>query len=317
VLGARLLLVAAVVVWGSTFVATRICLAHLDPVTLVGLRFAIGLPLLGALVLGRRTRLAFGRREMPWLAAGMAIFGLHFLIQVAGLQYTTASRTGWIIAITPLVIAVLASRWLGESTGPRLWTGIAIATVGLLLLVSNGSVRGLGGLRGLGDALVLVSTATWALYTLATRDLSRARDPLAVSFYVTLPLALIGVAVVVPSAARATLPALPGPALAALLFLGTLGTLAQWFWQIGIARIGAARAGVFLYLEPLVTTALAVPLLGERLGPVALAGGVLVLLGVGWAERRPAQRPGPAATTRSSPSSSTSAVPNPRSPGRT
>jgi drug/metabolite transporter (DMT)-like permease len=285
-LTARLLLLAAVVIWGSTFVATRICLEHFHPVAIVGWRFAIGIPLLAGLVLKRRTRLDFGRRELPRLALSAAIFAGHFLLQAVALQHTTASRTGWIIAVTPLVLAVLAAGWLGERTRPRLWLGIATATLGLLLLVSEGNLRSLGGIRGLGDLLVLISTFTWAFYTLATRDLSRSRDPLAVAFVVSLAAALAGLALALPRFGLAQGSAISWWSIAALLFLGLPGTLAQWFWQIGIARIGAARAGMFLYLEPLVTTALAVPLLGERLGLAALAGGVLVLAGVGWAERR-------------------------------
>jgi SAM-dependent methyltransferase len=69
--------------------------------------------------------------------------------------------------------------------------------------------------------------------------------------------------------------------LAALLYLAVAGTaLGQWFWQEGVARVGAARAGLFLYLEPLATAALAIPFLGESFGPVMALGGVLVLMGV-------------------------------------
>ncbi|MCP4544717.1 MAG: EamA family transporter, partial [Chloroflexi bacterium] len=62
--------------------------------------------------------------------------------------------------------------------------------------------------------------------------------------------------------------------------------VAHWFWQEGVAKLGAAKAGIFLYLEPLSTTALAVPLLGEHFGFFTAAGGLLVLAGVFWAERR-------------------------------
>jgi drug/metabolite transporter (DMT)-like permease len=72
----------------------------------------------------------------------------------------------------------------------------------------------------------------------------------------------------------------------ALGFLGLAGVaLAQWFWQRGVAKLGAARAGLFLYLEPLSTTALAVPLLGEPFGAARALGGALVVLGVFLARR--------------------------------
>jgi drug/metabolite transporter (DMT)-like permease len=71
-----------------------------------------------------------------------------------------------------------------------------------------------------------------------------------------------------------------------LLFLAIPGTLAQWLWQIGVARLGASRAGLFLYIEPLATTVLAVPLLGESFTAFTAIGGSLVILGVWVAQRR-------------------------------
>lgn len=74
---------------------------------------------------------------------------------------------------------------------------------------------------------------------------------------------------------------LPAELIGALVFLGLGGVaIAQWFWQVGVARLGAAKAGLFLYLEPLATTGLAVPFLGESFGAAAALGGALVLAGV-------------------------------------
>ena len=74
-------------------------------------------------------------------------------------------------------------------------------------------------------------------------------------------------------------------ALVALLFLGVLGTAAQWGWQEGVARLGAAKAGLFLYLKPVATTVLAIPLLGESYGTATAVGGLMILAGVWWAQR--------------------------------
>jgi drug/metabolite transporter (DMT)-like permease len=72
-----------------------------------------------------------------------------------------------------------------------------------------------------------------------------------------------------------------------MLYLGLISlAIAHWFWQEGVARVGAARAGLFLYLEPLATTALAVPLLHEQFGAFAVIGGIMVLGGVYWSQRR-------------------------------
>jgi drug/metabolite transporter (DMT)-like permease len=82
---------------------------------------------------------------------------------------------------------------------------------------------------------------------------------------------------------------LPTDAVVSLLWLAVMGTaLAHWFWQDGVAKIGAAKAGVFLYLEPIATTAVAVPYLHEAFGIFTAIGGGLVLMGVWLAQRRQA-----------------------------
>lgn len=160
-------------------------------------------------------------------------------------------------------------------------TGIGIATTGVLLLVSGGNLADLGWLRNTGDWLILASAHTWAFYTIVTRNVARRRDPLAVTFAVML----------VAGGCAATLFALVGDlsriremstsGMLALLYLAIPGgAVAQWFWQEGVARIGSTRAGLYLYLEPIATLALAVPVLGEPFGPWVAIGGGLVLAGV-------------------------------------
>jgi drug/metabolite transporter (DMT)-like permease len=79
---------------------------------------------------------------------------------------------------------------------------------------------------------------------------------------------------------------LPAEPLVAIVFLGVIAMgLANWWWQKSVASIGAAKAGVFLYIEPLATTLLAVPLLHETVGIFTLAGGALVLGGVYVSQR--------------------------------
>src|SRR5688572_9046396 len=137
------LLLFAVVIWGGTFVATKILVAELEPIELFSLRLAIRFPVLGAVLLSRRVPLAFAREDRRPILVGSAIFTLHFLVQIAGLETTTATNTGWIISATPLVLAVLSYFFLGERIGRLAVAGIAIATAGILVLVSRGRLADL------------------------------------------------------------------------------------------------------------------------------------------------------------------------------
>jgi len=277
----HVLLLSAVVMWGWTFVATKILLAELGPIEIVAMRLAIGLPFLVLLLLVQRVPLRFDRADVPPLLVGGAIVTVHLLLQVVGLVTTTATNSGWIISVTPLALAVLSFLFLRERIGWRGAAGIAVATAGILLLVSRGRLTDLRWLQSTGDWLMLVSAHTWAAYTVVTRDLVRRRNPLAVTFGILLIAAVSISIVAVASADLARVRALSPRGVAALLYLAIAGlAVGNWFWQVGVARLGATRAGMYLYLEPLATLALAVPLLGEPFGAVTAIGGGLVLAGV-------------------------------------
>jgi len=275
-----LLLLVAVVIWGWTFVATKICLEHMSPFQLVTSRFLIGAPALTVVAGLRGASFSFRGLALPF-TLGAAVFSTHFLIQTWALEFTTATNSGWIVAVTPLTIALMAAVVLKEPVPPQMRFGLFLASAGLVLLVSRGELSNLEWLSSLGDVLVLASTFTWALFTIMTRDLSRDRDPAVVALAMTLPLAAAGLWLPFTLESWTPARAFPLDVVVALLFLGVGGgAIAQWFWQVGVAKLGAAKAGLFLYLEPLATTALAVPYLREPFGVAALAGGVLVLAGV-------------------------------------
>lgn len=286
----RVYLLLAVIFWGWSFVATKILLDFVNPIELMGLRFIIGLPVLLAVVLLKKVKLSFSRRHRWQVLLGALIITTHFLVQITGIKYTSATNTGWIIAVTPLVLALLSFLILKEKLGRREVVGIAVATIGILLLVSKGDLTDLGWLGSVGDWLVLGSAHTWALYTVATRDLSRSYNPLAVTFAILLPSALLLVGYMVFSSDWGKFLHLPLEAVLALIFLGVFSlAVAHWFWQEGVSGLGAARAGIFLYLGPLFTTALAVPYLGEQFGIYTAIGGLSVLGGVFVAQRRAAK----------------------------
>jgi drug/metabolite transporter (DMT)-like permease len=277
----RVLLLLAVIIWGWTFVGTKILVAELGPVEILGLRLALGLPFLGGVLFTKRVPLRFSRADVAPLFCGALILTLHFLLQTYALDTTTAINASWIISVTPLALAALSFLLLGERIGWQGVVGIGVATIGVLLLVSGGNLADLGWLRSTGDWLVLVSAHTWALYTVVTRDLVRRRHPLAVTFGILLITAAFTAVLFTVTADMASVRSLSPRGLVALLYLAIPGlALGQWFWQEGVAGLGATRAGLYLYLEPIATLVLAVPLLGEPFGLFTALGGGLALAGV-------------------------------------
>jgi drug/metabolite transporter (DMT)-like permease len=282
----HLLLLLAVVFWGWSFVAMKICLESMGVMELMGLRMLIGIPVLAAIILAKRVKFHYSRGDWTVVLIAGVILTAHFGIQIGGLTYTTATNTGWIISIAPASIAVLSFFILRERLRRIQVAGIFVATAGIMLLVSKGEFGNLDWLSSTGDWLALASTFTWAAYTILTRNISRRHSPLGVTFVILVIATVVAWSYLAFTTDFNHLLHLPAKAWLALIFLGVFcQALAFWFWQEGLARLGAARSGFFIYLIPLATTALAVPYLGEHLGLIALMGGLLVLGGVYLTER--------------------------------
>ena len=288
-IAARLMLLICVILWGWSFVATKIAVEYVNPFELLAIRYIFGFPILLVILFAKKIKLQFEKRDKIAILLGSAILTIHFLIQITGLKYTSATNTGWIISISPLVLAVLAFLILKENISKYQVAGIVIATIGIFLLVSKGDLTNFSWLSSTGDWLVLGSAHTWAFYAVATRYVSQRCNPLAVTVGVLAPSAVLVLLYVSFTSDWSKFLHLPLEPMLALIFLGVFALgLAHWFWQTGMAKLGAARAGIFLYLEPLATTALAVPYLNEEFGLISAIGGLLVLAGVFVAEKRKA-----------------------------
>src|SRR5262245_12155389 len=158
----RFSLLMCVTVWGWTFVATKVCLETMGPIEIVGLRFLIGLPVLFLILRAKHVAIRFGVRDIKTIAIGSSIIAIHFLMQAYALLYTSATKTGWLIGVSPLALAVLSFLFLHERPSGSDIVGIGIATMGIALLVYNGDRANFGWIRSFGDIIVLASAFTWA-----------------------------------------------------------------------------------------------------------------------------------------------------------
>ena len=284
----RLGVLLAVLMWGVSFVATKAVVTEIRPAALIFARALLGAGLLLALLAARRRPLVPPRdawREL--FAMGFVGVAFHQMLQAIALVSTSAVNTGWLIGLTPIWAALFSAVRLRERFPPGKLLGLLLGFAGAGLVVTRGRIHGLLGLPSTrGDLLILASTVNWAFYSSLGQPLLRRIGPtlatagaLACGTLQLLPL-------VVATGAWRDYWRLSGTGWAALVFLG-LGCsgLGYLFWYGGLRRIELSRVAAFLYLEPLVTAAAAVFWLGEPLGPLTLAGGVLLLLGVAVVQR--------------------------------
>jgi len=282
--GAYLAATLAVGLWGGSFVATKVALCELSPPTLVWLRFAMGMAILGAALLARRCLALPTLKETGYFALlGFLGITLHQWLQSNGLVTSQAATTAWIVATTPVFIALLGWLALKERLGLLQVLGIGLAAIGVLLVVSRGdwAAFGAGGFGAPGDRLILLSAPNWALFSVLSRPGLDRRPAGWMMFYVLALGWLFSTVLFLAGPGLGEVAGLSRRGWLALLFLGIFCSgLAYLAWYGALQAIPASQAGAFLYLEPLVTTGAAAALLGEALTPSTLLGGAIILLGV-------------------------------------
>lgn len=288
---AQQLLVA--LIWGGTWIAGRLVSAELPPLAAAGWRFLFGSLTLGLLVWRENGGLPrLGPCDALRVAA-LGAFGIfaYNLCFFFGLSQVPAGRAALVVALNPVAVALAASLF-GEKLPPSRLLGILTALAGCLLVISHGEPSSLlGGALGLGELAILGCVASWTVYTLLGRNAGRTLPPLTMTFYASLAGGLLLALVGLGEGSLRVLPHLSLRAWLALVYLGVLGSGFSYVWYAnGVMRLGAARAAAFINLVPISAVAFGAALLGERIEAMEIAGGALVLAGVGLTNRRKTDR---------------------------
>jgi drug/metabolite transporter (DMT)-like permease len=283
-------IVVACAVWGSSFLFAKVALEELAIGHLVLWRFLIAAAVLVPLV----SRRGLPRRsDLPRFAlSGLLGVPLTFLPQFEGLARTTVASASLLVGTGTPLLALAGAILRHERPGTRGWIAVALSCLGLAIMVGLPGP----GRSWLGDGLVFVSMVTTTAWVLVLMPLvGRYGGLVASAWTVTL-----GGIFQIPVAWLDGPPALPSSMLVwgALLGLGVACTAGSYaLWNLGLERVPASRAGVYLNLEPVVGAALGVLLLHESVTAGLLAGGGLVL-GASLLASIPARGPARAKDTR-------------------
>jgi drug/metabolite transporter (DMT)-like permease len=274
----------AVIAWGASFIATKLALRDLSPVTVVWLRFAIGVIILG-IATKMRNQFSLPKKQEWFYLALLGFLGItfHQWLQSTGLQTVQASTTAWIVATTPVFIAFLSWLFLKEKISWLQISGIFIAAVGVLLVVSRGNLGGLfkSGFGTPGDILILISASNWAVFSILSSRGLKKYPATQMMFYVMTIGWLFTSFLFISGQGFGEISQLTWSSLIGVSFLGIFCSgLAYIAWYDGLQALPASRIGAFLYIEPLVAVIVAWVVLGETLVPVVLIGGAVILMGV-------------------------------------
>lgn len=273
---ADLLLLLTTVVWGWTFVGVKEALASVRPFTFLAVRFTLAFIFLAVLYPGP----IFGAGTRAWKAGGLIglLLFAGYAFQTVGLQYTTASKAGFLTGLAVVIVPVLSAAIYRRLPGSRTSIGILLAAAGLGLLTLGGSL-----IPSLGDILVFLCAVSFALQILAVERFTRLYNPAALA-----AIQILGVAVLSALFAIATEPR-PKPFTAevwwAVVITGVLATSMAFLIQNAMQRFtSATQAALIFSAEPVFAALFAFFLLGEVLGGRGLAGAAMILGGMILAE---------------------------------
>jgi drug/metabolite transporter (DMT)-like permease len=273
-------LLSATLLWGVSFVVVKMGLASASPFAFAAIRFAIASLVLAPFI---RLRTRFSRAELVNGAVLSLLLGIGFLTQTTGLQWTTPSRSAFLVAVSSVLAPAIAAVALRERPRPMLLLALAAAGVGVFLLAAPEH----GGLNR-GDWLTLVTAGLYGGHIVVTGVVARRHDPLRLVW-----LEIVGTTVLAAAGAvwleDRRLVWSPGFA-GALAYTAIGATVVPLLLQMKAQRhMSAARASVLFCGESLFAAITSWLVLGERLTPLQWLGGGLILAGLVLAELRRAK----------------------------
>lgn len=282
-------LLSVVILWGSSFAASKIGLQELSPLNLAGMRFSLASILFGLILLMQKPRATADFKDLPSLVtAGFMAITSYFYIQYTGLQYTTSINAALLLATSPIWTTLYCAVTRQERVTAKAFLGILTAFVGITLVISRGEWRTLFAFETMfGDVLLLLNSLVWAGFTLYGKKIMLKYSPFTAMAYINIfgTLMLLPV-VLVPSGINPIsllqqLPGIGSSTIIAILFLAVLCSVYGFgMWYRGIAVIGAVRTASFYYISPLFALLAGVWLLDESITIMGIVGGIMVIAGV-------------------------------------
>ena len=277
------LLLLMILIWGSNFSIVKVALRDFPENPFNAMRLLVAATVyLGVIVATpMRERLrAMTRRD--WIEVALLGTVGTFLYQfcfVAAVKRTSVGNGSLIIGVSPIVIAVMSAIVGHERIRPVRWLGIAVAMLGLYLVV--GHDIDLSGQTWRGDALMMGGVICWAVYSVGSQGILKRHPPLlviALTFSIGATLYVLTMMTVLASTDWGAVSTFSWAMMltSALLALN----LSYWIWYTGLQKLGGSRTSVYSYLTPVVAMVVAAIWLREPIAANQLAGAGAIFAGL-------------------------------------
>jgi drug/metabolite transporter (DMT)-like permease len=276
------------IIWGTTFISTKVLLDDFDPLAVLIYRFVIAYV---ALFLFKPKPVKFQglKNEIWYFLAGLSGVTIYFLCENVGLTYTLASNASVIVSTAPMFTALLAFIFLkNEKPKPYFFIGFVVAMAGIVLISFNGKTT--FELNPMGDLLALGAAIIWAVYSIIVKKhIDMSTNMIAI----TKRIIFYGVVTMLPVGAIYGVDVdwnlMMKPAnLGNFIYLG-IGASAICYitWNYSMEVLGAVKASLYIYVVPVITIIASVFILDEKFTVVVACGVALTIAGLMISEKNP------------------------------
>lgn len=260
-------LIIATALWGSSFAITQVVVTQMDLISGMFARSLIAVTIL--FLIRPKSVIKINKSDFKNASVIGIFLGSGYLLQSWGLQYTTATASGFIagmfVVFTPLVGALIFRDRIRGIT----WLAIVVAVFGLGIM----TLRGVG--FGFGESITLVTALMWSLQI---TFLSRWGRPEIAWAVTTIQMLVVAVMSLVLAAALGTLEMPPSSLWDELVYLGAgAGALALLLQTWGQAQVSAVRAAIIFTLEPVWGAIFSVIIVADVITPPIAIGGALII----------------------------------------
>ncbi|MBW9152847.1 DMT family transporter [Clostridium estertheticum] len=270
-----------ILIWGTTFVSTKILLKDFTPIEILIFRFIIGYISL-LIVYPHRIKTLNVKQELYFVAAGLFGVTLYFLLENIALTYALASNVGVIISIAPFFTAIFAQQFLdSEKLTLRFFIGFIVAILGIVLIGFNENI--VLKINPLGSILAALAAIVWAVYSVLMKKISEFHFN---TIGCTRKVFFYGLFFMIPSIFifhfRLDLNRFTNLSnLLNILYLG-FGASALCFvtWNFSVKVLGAMKTSVYIYIVPVIAVVSSAILLHENITGIAILGIILTLAGL-------------------------------------
>ena len=273
--------VITILIWGTTFISTKVLLTSFTPIEILFCRFIIGFIALN-IFYPKRMKIKDRKHELLFAFAGLCGITLYFLFENIALTYTLASNVGVIVAISPFFSGIISALFnKGDKPKLNFYLGFFAAICGIAIISFN---DGQGySFNPMGDILAILAAFIWAVYSFITKKIGSYGYN---TIQTTRRCFGYGLIFMVPALFfldfNITLDKFSSPQIIAnFLYLGLLASAACFaIWGKTINILGDVKTSVYIYLVPVVTVITSVIVLGEKITFQAALGIILTISGL-------------------------------------